>query len=82
MYPDILEVLLIPQLDVNNVIPQQNEAGDVTRYMNPGRWIGRDGYIPWPPRSPESNTHGLCILGTGVRLCVHTTHESGPSRAS
>jgi hypothetical protein len=60
VYLDRLEHFLVPQLDVNNVIWQQDGAWphyhrDVKRYLNqtfPGRWKGRGGYIPWPPRSP------------------------------
>jgi hypothetical protein len=61
VYFDMLERFLVPQLDVNNVIWQQDGApphyhSDVTRYLNqtfPGRWIGRGGCIPCPPRSPD-----------------------------
>jgi hypothetical protein len=61
VYHDMPEHFLVPQLDVNNVIWQQDGAPphyhrDVPRYLNqtfPGRWIGRGGYIPWPPRSPD-----------------------------
>jgi hypothetical protein len=58
---DMLKHFVVPQLDVNNVIRQQDGAPphyhrDVTRCLNqtfPGRWIGHGGYIPWPPRSPN-----------------------------
>jgi hypothetical protein len=30
----------------------------------------------------QSDTYGLFVLGIRERQCVHTTHASGPSRAS
>jgi hypothetical protein len=61
VYLDMLEHFLVTQLDENNVIWQQDGAlphyhRDVTWHLNqkfPERWIGRGGYIPWPPRSPN-----------------------------
>jgi hypothetical protein len=61
MYLDMLEHFLVSQLDVNIVIWQRDGAPphyhrDVTRFLNqtfPRRWIGRGGYSPWPPRSPD-----------------------------
>ena len=48
-------------MDWNDVYFQQDGAPphfkrEVTNYLNatfPGRWIGRNGPIRWPPRSPD-----------------------------
>lgn len=63
VYLDMLELFAIPQIEHRqpNVYWQQDGApphwGKIVRvYLNntfPGRWIGRDGPIPWPPRSPD-----------------------------
>jgi hypothetical protein len=54
MYLIMLEHFLVPQLDVNSVIWQQDEAPshchrDVKKYLNqtfPGRWTELGGSIP------------------------------------
>ena len=61
-YLDMLEGFAYPQLaNVQGVIFQQDGAPPhwalrVRRSLNehfPNRWIGRDGPIPWPARSPD-----------------------------
>jgi hypothetical protein len=29
----------------------------------PGRWVGRDGQIPWPPRSPDITPLNFFLFG-------------------
>lgn len=63
VYLDMLTEYVIPQLEdmQPNVIFQQDGAPPhwglaVRDFLNqrfPGRWIGRDGPISWPPRSPD-----------------------------
>jgi hypothetical protein len=60
VYLDILDHFLVPQLDVNIVIWQQDgplpSITGLWQYLDhtfPGRWIGHGGYILWPPRSPN-----------------------------
>jgi hypothetical protein len=60
-YLDMLERFLVPQLDINNLICQQDEAlpqyhRNVTWYLYhtfPGRWVDCGCYILWPPTSPD-----------------------------
>jgi hypothetical protein len=71
VYLDMLEHFPASQLDVNNMIWQQDGAPPhyhryVTRYLNqtfPERWIGRGGYIPWPPRSPDLTSMDFSLWG-------------------
>jgi hypothetical protein len=79
--------LVVPQLDVNSVIWKQDGASphyyrDVTRCLNQtlsGRWISHGGLATQITRS---DIQGLFTLVIHERLCVHTTHACGPSRAS
>lgn len=62
-YLDMLQLYLLPQLEDHqpNVIFQQDGAPPhwarvVREFLDmhfPGRWVGRDGPILWPPRSPD-----------------------------
>jgi hypothetical protein len=59
VYLDRLQHFLVPQLDVNSVIWQQDGAPphyqrNMMQYLNQtflGRWRGSGGYHPWPLRS-------------------------------
>ena len=63
IYLDLLQFYVIPQLEhlQPNILFQQDGAPphwslDVREYLDnvfPNRWIGRDGPISWPPRSPD-----------------------------
>ena len=63
IYLDILTEYVSPQLEqyLPQVIFQQEGAPshwglEGRQFLNetfPDRWIGRDGPIPWPPRSPD-----------------------------
>lgn len=63
IYLDMLQHFVIPQLNdlQPRVIFQQDGAPphwalavrDFLNEVYPGRWIGRDGPTPWPPRSPD-----------------------------
>ena len=62
-YLDMLVNFAVPQVEhlQPTIIFQQDGAPphwsrNVRDYLNetfPNRWIGRDGPIPWPPRSPD-----------------------------
>lgn len=48
----------------------------VTEYLNrsfPGKWIGRGGPIPWPPRSPDLNPLDFFFWGYMKSLVYDTT---------
>jgi hypothetical protein len=56
----ILEHFLVSHLDVKKAIcnktgpcPLSERYDAVVNQTLPGKRIGRDGYIPWPPRSPD-----------------------------
>ena len=63
VYLDMLEQFVYPQVAAfqPSIIYQQDRAPphwsmDVQRSLNttyPNRWIGRDGSLFWPPRSPD-----------------------------
>jgi hypothetical protein len=63
VYLDMLTNYAIPQLQdrLPNVIFQQDgvpphwviDVRETVDAVFPNRWIGRDGPIPWPPRSPD-----------------------------
>jgi hypothetical protein len=63
IYLDMLENFAMPQLEElgNEIMFQQDGAPPhwsliVRHFLTetmPGRWIGRGGPIPWPPRSPD-----------------------------
>ena len=63
VYLDLLTEYVVPQLNdlQPTIIFQQDGAPPhwglhVRGFLNqtfPDRWIGRDGPIPWPPRSPD-----------------------------
>ena len=63
VYLDMLQEFAVPQLEhlQPDVIFQQDGAPphwslNVRQFLDekfPGRWVGRDGPIPWPPRSPD-----------------------------
>jgi hypothetical protein len=62
-YLDMLQLYLLPHLEdyQPNVVLQQQIApshwarilGEFLDIHFPGHWVGRDGPIPWPPRSPD-----------------------------
>jgi hypothetical protein len=62
-YMDTLQLYLLPQLEgpQPNVVFQQDGvrpywARVVPEFLDthfPGRWVGRDGSIPWPSRPPD-----------------------------
>ena len=73
IYLDVLTKYLSPQLEQyqSQVIFQQAVhpligAPDVCHFLNeafPDRWIGRDGPIPWPPRSPDITALDFFLQG-------------------
>ena len=73
VYLDMLENFVFPQLEglQSHVFLQQDGApphcGTIVRSsLNdhfPGRWIGREGPIPWPPRSPDITPHDFFLWG-------------------
>jgi hypothetical protein len=71
VYLDMLTEFLIPKLDVDSMIFQQDGAPphyhrDVTSFLNktfPQRWVGRGGHIAWPPRSPDLTPLDFRIWG-------------------
>ena len=72
-YLDILKSYVVPQLDSlqPTVIFQQDGAPPhwgltVRKFLNdkfPDLWIGRDGPIPWPPRSPDITPMDFFVWG-------------------
>jgi len=72
-YLDTLELYVAPQLEEFQpwIIFQQYGAPphwgwDVRRFLVatfPNRWIGRDGPIPWPPRSPDITPLDFILWG-------------------
>ena len=73
IYLDNLTEYLSPQLEQYQpqVIFQQDGAPphwglEVCQFLNetfPDRWIGRDGPIPWPPRSPDITPLNFFLWG-------------------
>ena len=63
IYLDVLTEYMSPQLEQYQpqVIFQKDGAPshwglEIRQFLNetfPNRWIGRDGFIPWPPHSPD-----------------------------
>jgi hypothetical protein len=57
LYLDVVKHFVVKRLDVNSVIWQQYGAPPhCHRDMNQtffGKWIGRGGHVPWPPKSPD-----------------------------
>ncbi|KFM76889.1 hypothetical protein X975_19712, partial [Stegodyphus mimosarum] len=70
---DIMENFVFPQLEElqSHVFLQQHGAPPhwgtiVCSSLNDhftGRWIGRGGLIPWPPRSPDIMPLAFCLWG-------------------
>ena len=73
IYLDLLTEYVSPQLEQYQpqVIFQQDGAPphwgfEVRQFLNdtfPERWTGRDGPIPWPPRSPDIATLDFFLWG-------------------
>lgn len=73
IYLDMLTEYVIPQLEEfqPQIIFQQDGAPphwnlNVRNHLDtvfPGRWIGRDGPIPWPPRSPDITPMDFSVWG-------------------
>ena len=73
MYLDILEQFVYPKVDAlqPSITYQQDRVPphwsmDVRRSLNatfPNRWIGRDGRISWPPRSPDLTSLDFFLWG-------------------
>lgn len=50
-------------------------ARNVREYLNRvfnGRWVGRGGFVPWPPRSPDLNPLDFCLWGWMKSLVYKT----------
>jgi hypothetical protein len=70
-YLDMLQFYLLPQLEAHktNVVFQQDGAPPLWACIGrefldihfSGRWVGRDGTIPWPPRSPDITLLGFFL---------------------
>ncbi|GFG36633.1 hypothetical protein Cfor_09377 [Coptotermes formosanus] len=48
-------------------------AGEVRKLLKevlPGRWIGHEGPIQWPPRYPDLTRLDFCPLGSSEVTCV------------
>ncbi|XP_063240478.1 uncharacterized protein LOC134541176 [Bacillus rossius redtenbacheri] len=82
VYLDMLTEFAVPQLDgiQHHVILQQDGAPPhwgmaVRAYLNeqfPDRWIGRDGPIPWPSRSPDITPLDFFLWGYVKDRVYHT----------
>ncbi|MCQ7131119.1 DUF4817 domain-containing protein [Salmonella enterica] len=82
VYLDMLTEFVIPQLDgiQDRVILQQDGAPPhwglaVRAYLDeqfPNRWIGRDGPILWPPRSPDITPLDFFLWGYLKDRVYHT----------
>jgi hypothetical protein len=77
VYLDMLEHFLVPRLNVNSMIWQQDGAHphydrDVIQYLTfPGRCIDRGSYIPWPPRSPNLTPMDFSFWGFVKDMCTY-----------
>jgi hypothetical protein len=82
VYLDMLANYAIPQVQDRqpNAIFQQDRASlhwaiDVRETQDatfPNRWIGRDGPIPWPPRSPDITMLDFFLWGYVKDLVYQT----------
>lgn len=80
-YLDMLQNFFLPQVQgQRNIIFQQDGAPPhwalaVRDWLDrkfPGRWIGRGGPIPWPPRSPDLTPLDFFLWGY-IKDCVYKT---------
>jgi hypothetical protein len=77
----MLELFSVPQTDDDNVIFQQDGtpahyANIVTEFPDetfPRRWIGRGGWMQWPPRSPDLTPLDFYFWGF-VKQIVYSAH--------
>lgn len=82
VYLDMLQIYAVPQIShlQPNILWQQDGApphwGKIVReFLNlefPNRWIGRDGPIQWPPRSPDITPLDFFLWGF-VKDTVYST---------
>ena len=69
--PGLIERAALPPETLNNLIFLHDGApahfsNDVREHLGityPGRWIGRGGPVPWPPRSPDLNFDDYYLWG-------------------
>jgi hypothetical protein len=91
-YLDMLEQFVYPQvadLQPNIIYPQDGAPlhwslhvrETITRTF-PDRWLGRDGLIPWPPRSPDITPLDFFFLGVrqGPSVCYPCARPSSVTR--
>ena len=81
-YRDLLTEYVSPQLEQYQPLVSFQQDGApphwglaVRQFLNdtfPERWIGRDGPIPWPPRSPDITPLDFFLWGY-VKDIVHRT---------
>jgi hypothetical protein len=80
-YLDMLQLYEVPQLEQQGaeVIFQHNGAPPhysvtVREFLDvtfPQRWIGRGGWLPWPPRSPDLTPLDFYFWGY-IKQCVYS----------
>jgi hypothetical protein len=74
--PDLLEklpLLIWLQMLYQHIVVSLSDSRNITAYLNerfPGRWIGRNSTLNWPPRSPDLSLIDCHVWCSMIAWCM------------
>jgi hypothetical protein len=77
LYLEMLQLYVLPQLPPQTILQQDRAPPHFWHHVRNhleremvGRWIGRNGSITWPPRSPGLTPLDFCLVGLYDEHCL------------